>query len=212
MPPGRTSRGGAKLLPTSPTGELDAEYFILDWDWSAFYEASDGYGEVWKKLHGAQDPWPEGFKIIDGKLYRHEKLCVPEDIVTEVLRAHHEWLGHIGNDRLILEVDRRYELPPGFEFRKMLQNIRRNCLVCQACDRPNWALKNRIAMTPIPERFMASVCLDVFTMPDAEWEGKSYDADLLCVDRHSGWTIAKPTNKAGLTGERAALGCWASPE
>ena len=59
-------------------------------------------------------------------------------------------------------------------------------------------------MTPIPERFMASVCLDVFIMPIATWEGSHYDAFLLCVDRHSGWMVAKPTQKSGLSGENAA--------
>ena len=93
---------------------------------------------------------------------------------------------------------------PGHDMRKILQLVRKNCLVCQACDRPNWALKTHIAMTPIPERFMASVCLDVFSMPQAKWDDQIYDAYILCVDRHSGWILAKPTTKSGLTGEKAA--------
>ena len=59
-------------------------------------------------------------------------------------------------------------------------------------------------MTPIPDRFMASVCLDIFSMPVTEWRGQHFDAFLLCVDRHSGWMLAKPTQKVGLTGEKAA--------
>ena len=59
-------------------------------------------------------------------------------------------------------------------------------------------------MTPIPDRVMFSVALDIFSMPEAEWEGVVYDAFLLCVDRHSGWIIARPTQKNGLTGQKAA--------
>ena len=205
IPPGRRSRGPQRQLQSSAESRSEiADLYILDKDWSGWYAASNAFGEVWKKIHSEPDQWPAGYKVFDRKLYFREKLCIPEDILRDVLRAHHEWLGHLGNDRLSLEVDRRYELPSGYDLRKVLQNIKRHCLVCQACDRPNWASKGRLAMTPIPERFMASVCLDVFSMPIVEWQGAFYDAFLMCVDRHSGWMIVKPTRKAGLTGEKAA--------
>jgi hypothetical protein len=41
-------------------------------------------------------------------------------------------------------------------------------------------------------------------MPITEWEGEHYDAFLMCVDRHSGWMVVKPTRETGLTGEKAA--------
>ena len=59
-------------------------------------------------------------------------------------------------------------------------------------------------MTPVPDRFMASVCLDIFSMPPTEWLEKPFDCYLLCVDRLTGWMIARPTTKQGLTGEKAA--------
>ena len=51
---------------------------------------------------------------------------------------------------------------------------------------------------------MVSVCMDVFSPPPTEWQGKHYDALLLCVDRFSGWVIAIPTQKEGLSAERTA--------
>ena len=67
-------------------------------------------------------------------------------------------------------------------------------------------------MAPIPERFMASVYLDIFSMPATTWMQVPYDAFLLCVDRQSGWMIARPRCKLGLTGERTAHllldNCW----
>lgn len=94
--------------------------------------------------------------------------------------------------------------PPGFDLDVELDQIRRHCLVCQASHPPNWQVKQPLAMTPIPPRVMFSVSLDLFSMPEVEWEGTSYDAFLLCVDRHSGWMVAKPTRKEGLTGRKAA--------
>ena len=86
----------------------------------------------------------------------------------------------------------------------IVSDIRRLCLVCQACDPPNFSMRRPISMTPIPDRFMAHVCLDVKYMPRVTYDGQNYDAILLCVDRHSGWVIARPTQIDGLTGDLAA--------
>ena len=51
---------------------------------------------------------------------------------------------------------------------------------------------------------MSSVALDVFSLPQVEWQGERFDALLLCVDRLSGWVLARPTTKLGLTAEKAA--------
>ena len=56
----------------------------------------------------------------------------------------------------------------------------------------------------VPERLMASVCLDVFSMPPTVWQEKEYDYIFLCVDRLSSWTVACPTTKLVLTAEMAA--------
>ena len=49
-------------------------------------------------------------------------------------------------------------------------------------------------------------------MPEVEHLGQNFDAFLMCVDRHSGWMIARPTQYDGLTGEKAAHllldNCW----
>jgi len=46
--------------------------------------------------------------------------------------------------------------------------------------------------------------MDMFAMPPVEWQGEPFDCFLLCVDRLSGWTLARPSTKLGLTGEKAA--------
>ena len=46
--------------------------------------------------------------------------------------------------------------------------------------------------------------MDVFSPPATEWHGKKYDALLLCVDRFSGWIVSIPTQKEGLSAEKAA--------
>ena len=51
---------------------------------------------------------------------------------------------------------------------------------------------------------MVHVVLDLFSIAPGTHQGRSYDSILVCVDRLSGWTIAIPCEKKGLTSERAA--------
>ena len=85
-----------------------------------------------------------------------------------------------------------------------LRDIKKLCLVCQACKQPTWALTGQMAMTPLLPRVWFSVSLDVCFLPPTTYEGENYDCYLLCVDRHSGWMVARPTLEEGLTGRKAA--------
>ena len=46
--------------------------------------------------------------------------------------------------------------------------------------------------------------MDFFAMDEEVVDGKKYDYLMVCVDRHTGWIIAIPTRKVGLTGEKVA--------
>ena len=137
-------------------------------------------------------------------MYRSEKLCVPEAFVTRVVREHHEAAAHAVGKRFVAELGRRYSFPPTSDFQAIAERVRRECLVCQACEPPTYSLREEVHMTPVPDRFMASVCLDIFSMPETTWLGVQYDCYLMCVDRLTGWMVARPTTKRGMSGERAA--------
>ena len=49
-----------------------------------------------------------------------------------------------------------------------------------------------------------SVCVDIFSLPEVNWQETTYDALLLCVDRHSSCMIAQPSMHKGLTAEKCA--------
>ena len=51
---------------------------------------------------------------------------------------------------------------------------------------------------------MAHVAIDLFKMPEVQYEGKSYDTIIACVDRHSGWIVAVPEKQKGLKGSTVA--------
>ena len=133
-----------------------------------------------------------------------ERVCVPELKASEVVRENHDFLGHVGIQKTFKELDRRYVFPPSMKVYDLVREVRRQCTVCQTCEPSNYSCKLPISFTPIPDYVMASVALDVFALPSVTWGGQPYDSLLVCVDRHSGWIIARPCCKLGLTAEKAA--------
>ena len=63
--------------------------------------------------------------------------------------------------------------PPQVRLGPELDKLRKNCLVCQATHPPNWQVAQPIAMTPIPDRVMFSVALDIFPCPRQNGKGWS---------------------------------------
>lgn len=206
-----SSPNAATTTPSKPQRRNRAQS-ILELDWAPDYASSARFQHVWHTIEHPKGGWPVGYKMLRGKLYYKERLCVPEAKVYQLCQEHHEHHGHLAAERLLPGLELRYEIAVGIDLLGMLGRVKRRCLVCQACQAPTWSAKQPIVMTPIPPRVMASVCLDIFSMPAVDWQGETFDCFLLCVDRHSGWTLARPARKAGLTGKKAAHllldGCW----
>jgi len=130
------------------------------------------------------------------------RVCVPEAKVREILKEHHVHMGHAGIQKVVKDVTRRYAFPPVVKLYEAVREIRRARVTCQACEPPNFSLSLPISCTTVPPHLMTSVAMDVFALPTAKWQGQTYDSLLLCVDRTSGWVIARPCQKLGLTAER----------
>jgi len=131
-------------------------------------------------------------------------MCVPESLVPDVFAVLHESAGHLGAERLVLEIKRRYVFPRTVNHAEMASRIKRLCPTCQACEPPNWSLSQPIRMAPIPETIFAHICVDIFSMPSECYEGEWYDCVVVWVDRLSGWILARATQKRGLTAEKTA--------
>ena len=191
-------RGG----PESPDHPLRTN--VMDENWSGHYMNCETFHGLWDAVHEEGTAWPKGVQIMGDKIHLNGKLCVPQGLVDRVLQEFHKASGHIGVERMHKEMAHRYEFPMGEPIKEKTTQMRRGCKVCQACEPPYWSSKGPIEAHPVPERVMASVCLDVFAMPSTTWEEQEYDCIFLCVDRLSGWIVACPTTKLGLTAENAA--------
>lgn len=175
---------------------------VLDEDWSDYYEKCPVFSEIWKKCLEGADPWPPNVKLFRGKIYRSERLCVPTGLAMTIVGAQHIFGGHLGVAKLVNSLQLRYEFAETRSLWSMAKEMKNQCNTCAACEHPNWKISGKIEMTPIPPKIMTSVSMDLFSPPPTTWQGISYDALVLCVDRHSGWIIAIPTQKFGLTAEK----------
>ena len=201
-------RGGRRASP-SPDASLpvlppEDKSPVMDQCWDDAYEYSDLLGDWWRATKNSGSPWPGGVQLHYGKMYWQGRLCVPESVALRVLWDFHSAAGHIGINRMLRELHLRYAIPDTVPVQTVVKAIRKGCPVCQAAEPPHFAREGIQEPFPVPERLMHSVCLDVFSMVPTNWQGEDYDCILLCVDRLSGWMVACPTTKLGLSSSRAA--------
>ena len=50
-----------------------------------------------------------------------------------------------------------------------------------------------------------SVAMDVFSMPELHMGREVFDCVVLCVDQHSGYSVAVPARKKGLLAQEVAV-------
>ena len=137
-------------------------------------------------------------------LFKDGKMCVPESLAGTLVRQWHEpALGHAGIQKMISDLKSRFVIP---DLGNLVKMVRHGCQLCQACDKPNWSGPGRWQSTPIPDRPMAHIALDIVAMrPDSTFDGRHVDSAMVVVDRLTGWVCAWPIFKKGFTAKLAAL-------
>ena len=171
--------------------------------WADAYSQSAYFAENWEATQSEETVWPEDIRIQGEYMIFQNLICVPEGKTLEVVRDYHLEGGHLGVVKMGKELRRRYFFPPTERVEDVAKAVKRQCVTCQAAEPPNFSTDLPIHFSPVPDQIMTSVSLDVFYFGPEKWQGGSFDSILLCVDRHSGWIIAKPCTKLGLTAEAA---------
>ena len=172
---------------------------IFDLEWDAWYELCPKWEPAWSQIHDENGDWPIGFQLLDGKLFLDGKLCVSLGLTRDVVRAHHFAVGHIGRERLLIQMSRFYQWASEERVKRYAKLMQETCHLCQAMEHPHHALNLRQDPVVIPPVLMDSVAIDIFSMPPATFEGTNFDCFVACVDRLSGWIVAFPATRRGLT-------------
>jgi len=91
---------------------------------------------------------------------------------------------------------------------KLARIIPRQCETCQAHNPTTDPIRGPIEQIVVPPTIGDSVSIDIFEMPIATWGGEMFDAMAVCVDRNSGWMVATPQQRKGLTAKKVATGMY----
>jgi hypothetical protein len=172
-------------------------------DWDAAYRRCP----KWQCFYGmTQDPqcdWPKGFQVREDRMYLDGKECIPLSYQGPWIREHHDFLGHVGPDRLWYNIEDRVQWADKDKAKKAVFDMMKQCDTCQACQRPV-TLLGPLEPTMVPKHIMQSVAIDMFAMPKTEVDGVAYNCMEVCVDRHSGWIVAVPCEMEGLIASEVA--------
>ena len=198
-PAGKSNAGGDQPhIVTNPQVDLP----VWERHWGDLYLTCPTWKESWEKTQSGVE-WPSGIKVFKGQMFLEERLCIPLCIQNEVVQETHEFLGHVGHERVWKHMILRYVWADDKKAQKFCQDCSRFCGVCQASSRGE-SLRGPIEPTPIPPAPMSSVSIDLFKMPHVLFEGEHFNMMAVCVDRHSGWVVALPVLEKGLTGAKLA--------
>jgi hypothetical protein len=199
------------VLP-NPSDLLVPDIGVMFIPWEVEYSTCPFFSTTWKDTQTPNTLWPTDIQLQKDKMFHHAKLCVPESLTKRVLHDFHISSGHLGKRKTKLEIKNRFVFSPNAPVNEHILSIKSTCIICQKCERQYWQAQGPIDYNPVPEKIMSHVCLDVFAMPEVIHNEQRFDCFLLCVDRLSGWIVAKPTRKLGLTAELAANlmldSCW----
>ena len=172
-------------------------------DWSEFYENCTWWSQFWEDTHTPNGNWPSGVQIHGGRMYLEDKLCVPIGLQEAWIREYHAAHGHVGPDRLWHHVEPHAVFADHKKAQEFFWVVHHQCEVCQAVQRP-YRLSGPMESTPVPERIMYHMAMDLFHMPKVVEGPEIFDTMVVCVDRHSGWLIVVPCLEKGLTGRKLA--------
>ena len=114
--------------------------------------------------------------------------------------------GHPGTPKLLSLVRRRYffSLTEGELFQKCLK-VCQHCQVCQAVKPRRGKAPWSMDFFSIPEDIFQSLCMDFLQLePCKGSDGIEYDCILVVVCRLSGYIVAIPCRKAGMTASELA--------
>jgi hypothetical protein len=146
-----------------------------------------------------------GFYMESGHLICGDKVCVPSDKTEEVVAFYHSF-GHPGQGKLLGVVQKRCLFECGQKsLVRVVGDVVRHCQVCQAVKPRSGPMPpGSMDFWPIPSDIFHSLSMDFLTLPDCLHDGVVFDYCFVIVDRLSGYILAIPCSKKGLTARKAA--------
>ena len=107
-------------ISSDEEAEVITDPDCLEENWGNFYQSCPRWKDFWVATKNPDLDWPKGIKTQEGRMYLHERLCIPLSLQNVWIRQNHSHMGHPGWEKLrkILESP---ETGPGREKPKSLR-------------------------------------------------------------------------------------------
>ena len=160
----------------------------------------------WKKIYSdlQRNVQHDYFYLEKDKLFHKGKLCIPKNRSSSVIQFYHS-SGHPSGYKLLDIVLHRCEFEEDQKtVHTQCQKVAQSCHICQAV-KPHNQSYSTLDFCPVPDQIFSSLCMDFLSLPKVTGQdGQQYDSVFVIVDRLSGYILAIPCLKEGLTAEGAA--------
>ena len=114
-----------------------------------------------------------GNVVAKRRLVLGNKICVPMAITPYVIREHHESLGHVRQEKLLLELPRHYNMAiEGKVLRDLVHRLVSTCVLCQAYKQPARDPAVNARPMPVPSSVGDHVALDEYQIPHVHFRGR----------------------------------------
>ena len=77
------------LSPEMPMVPREEGKGIWEMDWGWEYLRCPKWGLTYQQVQSSPRDWPAKLKVIQGRLYSHEMLCVPYHLQEKMIFEHH---------------------------------------------------------------------------------------------------------------------------
>ena len=128
----------------------DPKVPLFERNWPGAYCRCPWFSKPWEMVHDSDTEWPEGYHIFGNFIFFETKICIPTALLPTFIHSLHSTLGHIGRDRLMHELFRRYVVPNVSWARQLVTQVSKQCETCQANEHPHVSTKFPMSSTPIP--------------------------------------------------------------
>ena len=104
-------------------------------NWEREYDRCPTFGFAWKATHGRAENWPQGFRLQNHRLFAEGKECIPWTLQNATIRNYHDFMLHIGPEKLWEKLDRQFLFADTGKAKEFTWAVGDECETCQACKR-----------------------------------------------------------------------------
>ena len=173
---------------------------VLCDDWSSHYELDLYFARRWDALrqHKFIEVDGQSYTLHNGKVPSNGHVCVPYDLVKQVIKACHEF-AHPGIKTILEVFKRKYSCAYQLKIlHQMVQSIVNMCHICGPTKGLTGLLPESNHPATVPEYPFASVCVNFcdFSGRPCTANGNTCDYVLVAVCRLTGFVVAVPCSKS----------------